>query len=109
RGEFQKANSELRGEFQKANSEIRGELHEGIYGLRGELQKANSEIRTSLQKLSDGIAGNSQRLARIEGHLGINVLAKTVDDVNDDGMQPVLPVATDSPALVGETGKTSVS
>lgn len=62
RGEFQQANKELRGEFQQANKE-----------LRGEFQQANKELRDSLQKLGDGLVDNGQRLARIEGHLGIGV------------------------------------
>lgn len=53
--EFQEANKELRREFQEAHSQMRQEFYE-----------AHAQLR-------EAVARNGERLARIEGHLGIGL------------------------------------
>ncbi|MDE0267637.1 MAG: hypothetical protein OXI96_01170 [Acidimicrobiaceae bacterium] len=94
RGEMNEANRELRGEM----NGLRGEVRQEIIGLRGEMNEANRELRGSIKKLGDGLAENGQRLARIEGHLGIEVLSTTASGTTS----PELAIA-DGVALAGKT------
>ena len=59
RAEFNQAHSELRAEFNQAHSELRAEFNRDHSGLRAE------------------VIANGQRLARIEGHLGIGTPSTT--------------------------------
>jgi len=64
----QRSVGNLRREFLEANKELRREFHEANVQMRRELQEAKTELRGA-------VAGNGERLARIEGHLGIGVTA----------------------------------
>ena len=79
RREFQEANKELRRELQEANAEIRREFQEANEQLRREFHEAHTEMRREFQQANEqlrrALAGNGERLARIEGHLGIGVAA----------------------------------
>ena len=66
RQEFQEANKELRREFQEANAQLRQEFQEAHAQLRQEFHEAHTQLRGA-------VARNGERLARIEGHLGIGV------------------------------------
>ena len=44
--------------------------------LRDDFNAANRELRGAIDRLRDGVAENGQRLARIEGYLGIGIPAE---------------------------------
>ena len=73
----QRSVGNLRQEFQEANKELRRELQEAHSQMRQEFQKAHSQMRHEFQEanaqLRGAVARNGERLARIEGHLGIGV------------------------------------
>ena len=79
RREFQEASRELRQEFQEASRELRQEFQEANKELRRELQEDNAQMRREFQEANEQVRGavvrNGERLARIEGHLGIGVAA----------------------------------
>ncbi len=67
----QRSTDKLREEFQTAIQNLREEFHTANRNLREEFQTAIHELRRDHDKLRDAIAGIGQRLARIEGFLGI--------------------------------------
>ncbi len=69
----QRGNDTLRGEFNTSNQQLREELNTSNQQLR-------SEFNTSLRQLNEAVAENGQRLARIEGFLGIGM--PTVSDAS---------------------------
>ncbi|MDE0268487.1 MAG: hypothetical protein OXI96_05560, partial [Acidimicrobiaceae bacterium] len=68
--------------------------NEANRGLRGEMNNLRGEV----QKLGDGLTENGRRLARIEGHLGIEVLPTTASETT----KPALTAAS-GVALAGKT------
>ena len=62
----QRSVGNLRHEFQEANTELRRECQEANAQMGKEFQEANAQLRGA-------VARNGERLARIEGHLGIGV------------------------------------
>ncbi len=64
----QRSNDTLREQFNASNRQLREELNTSHQQLR-------EELNTSHQQLRDGIIENGQRLARIEGFLGIGMPA----------------------------------
>ena len=56
---------------QRSTDKLREEFHTATRNLREEFQTAIHELRRDHDKLRDAIAGIGQRLARIEGFLGI--------------------------------------
>ena len=56
----------LRAEFSQAHSEMRAEFSQAHSEMRAEFSQAHSELRAE-------VTANGQRLARIEGHLGIGL------------------------------------
>ena len=69
RADFNTANHQLRGDLNAANHQLRGDLNK----LRDDSNAANHQLRGDLNKLREGINENGQRLARIEGVLGIGI------------------------------------
>ena len=69
---------------QRGNDALRGELNTSNQQLREELNTSNQQLRsefnTSLSRLNEAVAENGQRLARIEGCLGIGM--QTVSDAS---------------------------
>ena len=55
--------------------------------LRDDFNAANREQREATNKLRDVVAENGQRLARIEGHLGIGI-PPTAEETDADGEPP---------------------
>ena len=80
----QRGNDTLRGEFNTSNQQLRGEFNTSNQQLREELNTSNQQLRsefnTSLRQLNEAVAENGQRLARIEGFLGIGM--PTVSDAS---------------------------
>ncbi len=72
RDDFNAANRELRDDFSAANREQR----EATDKQRDDFSAANREQREATDRLRDGVAENGQRLARIEGYLGIGIPAE---------------------------------
>lgn len=64
--EISSLETELRAEIRRVETELRTELSTEIGGLRTELSTEISELRAE-------VAENGQRLARIEGSLGIGI------------------------------------
>ena len=60
----------LRAEFTAAHSELRAELRTELTAAHSELR---TELRTEFDKLRAQVAENGERLARIEGFLGIGI------------------------------------
>ncbi len=60
----------LRAEFTAAHSELRTELRTELTAAHSELR---TELRTEFDKLRAQVAENGERLARIEGFLGIGI------------------------------------
>ncbi|MCY3851750.1 MAG: hypothetical protein OXF75_13270 [Acidimicrobiaceae bacterium] len=71
RAEFREDNRQLREDFNTANRELREEF---------------KSLREDHNALRDAVAQNGQRLARIEGHLGIGF--PPADDPSDPEPQP---------------------
>ncbi len=70
RAEFTAAHNELRTELTAAHNELRTELRTELTAAHSELR---TELRTEFDELRAQVADNGQRLARIEGFLGIGV------------------------------------
>ena len=90
----QRTTNGLRGEVRQEIRGLRGEMNEANRGLRGEMNNLRGEV----QKLGDGLTENGRRLARIEGHLGIEVLPTTASETT----KPALTAAS-GVALAGKT------
>ncbi|MDE0606088.1 MAG: hypothetical protein OXH78_02920, partial [Acidimicrobiaceae bacterium] len=65
---------------QHSTNQLRSEFREDNRQLREDFNTANRELREDFKvlrddhdKLRDAVAQNGQRLARIEGHLGIGI------------------------------------
>ncbi len=67
----QRSTDKLRDEFHTANRQLHEEFQTSIHNLREEFQTSIRELRRDHDTLRDAIAGIGQRLARIEGFLGI--------------------------------------
>ncbi len=84
RGELNTSNQQLRSEFNTANQQLRSEFNTANQQLRSEFNTSNQQLRsefnTSLRQLNEAVAENGQRLARIEGYLGIGM--PTVSDAS---------------------------
>ncbi|MCQ3807279.1 MAG: hypothetical protein OXB92_08625 [Acidimicrobiaceae bacterium] len=84
REELNTSNQQLRSEFNTSNQQLREELNTSNQQLREELNTSNQQLRsefnTSLSRLNEAVAENGQRLARIEGCLGIGM--QTVSDAS---------------------------
>ena len=63
----------LRAEFSAEIGGLRTELSAEIDGLRTEIGGLRTELSAEIDGLRAEVAENSQRLARIEGHLGIGI------------------------------------
>ena len=75
----QRGNDSLREESSTANRQLREESSKALGQLREEFSKALGQLR-------DIVTENGQRLARIEGHLGIGMPANSdtsADDASD--------------------------
>ncbi len=70
RAEFTAAHNELRTELTTAHNELRTELRTELTAAHNELR---TELRSEFDELRAQVADNGQRLARIEGFLGIGV------------------------------------
>ena len=57
-------------------------LREDLNILRGDFNVANHQHREDLNKLREGITENGQRLARIEGFLGIGIPTVTDESID---------------------------
>ena len=68
----QRSIDKLRDDFSAANREQR----EATNKQRDDFSAANREQREATDRLRDGVAENGQRLARIEGYLGIGIPAE---------------------------------
>lgn len=73
---------------QHSTNQLRTEFREDNRQLREDFNTANRELREDFKvlrddhdKLRDAVAQNGQRLARIEGHLGIGI--PSTDDPSD--------------------------
>ncbi|WP_420626646.1 hypothetical protein [Candidatus Poriferisodalis sp.] len=76
RGEISELRDELRGEISGVRDELRGEISELRDELRGEIGGVRDEIagvRDELGTVRSIVVENGQRLARIEGYLGIGM------------------------------------
>ena len=74
RAEFTAAHNELRTELTAAHNELRTELRTELTAAHSELRtELRTEMRTEFDKLSAQVAENGERLARIEGFLGIGI------------------------------------
>ena len=69
RGDIRHVETTLRGEMEALRVELRGEMEALEIELRGEID----ELRAEIDELRDEVVAIGQRLARIEGHLGIDV------------------------------------
>ncbi len=58
---------------QRSTDKLRDEFQTAIHNLREEFHTAIRELRRDHDTLRDAIAGIGQRLARIEGFLGIGI------------------------------------
>ena len=82
RADFNTANHQLRGDFNAANHQLRGDLNAANHQLRGDLNKLRDDSNTANHQLREGINENGQRLARIEGVLGIGILTVADEPVD---------------------------
>ena len=89
REDFNVANHQLREDLNTANQQHREDLNtanqqhrEDLNKLREDFNAANHQHREDFNKLREGITENGQRLARIEGFLGIGI--PTVADESID-------------------------
>lgn len=77
RDDFTQANEKLRDDFTQADDKLRDDLTKANRELRDNLTKANKEFRGdvmgALGELARESAENGQRLARIEGFLGVGM------------------------------------
>ena len=77
RDDFTQSDDKLRDDLTKANRELRDDLTKANRELRDDLTKANKELRDdvmgALGELARESAENGQRLARIEGFLGVGM------------------------------------
>ena len=84
REDFNAANHQLREDFNAANHQLREDFNAANHQLREDFNAANHQLREDLNKLREdsnaahhqlraGITENGQRLARIEGFLGIGI------------------------------------
>ena len=75
RKEFQRSHRSLRKEFQRSYKSLRKEFQRGQRSLRKEFQRGqrslSNELRRDHAELKGVVEMNGQRLARIEGFLGI--------------------------------------
>ncbi len=71
---------------QHSTTQLRSEFREDNRRLREDFNTAHRELRDDHDKLRDAVAQNGQRLARIEGHLGIGI--PSTDDPSDPEPQP---------------------
>lgn len=67
---------------QHSTSQLRAETREDFKTFRAENREDFRALREDHNKLNDAIAQNGQRLARIEGHLGIGI-PPTLDESTD--------------------------
>ncbi|MDE0066568.1 MAG: hypothetical protein OXN44_06820 [Acidimicrobiaceae bacterium] len=58
---------------QRGTTQLRSEFREGMGSLRKEFNDGFKSLREDHDKLRDAVTQNGQRLARIEGHLGIGI------------------------------------
>ena len=58
---------------QRSTDKLRAEFQTAIRSLREEFQTANRQLRQDHDKLREAIAQIGQRLARIEGFMGIGI------------------------------------
>lgn len=86
RSEFREDNRQLREDFNTANRELREDFNTANRELREEFREDFKVLRDDHDKLRDAVAQNGQRLARIEGHLGIGI--PSTDDPSDPEPQP---------------------
>ncbi len=73
RSEFREDNRQLREDFNTANRELREDFNTANRELREDFNGEFKSLREDHDKLRDAVAQNGQRLARIEGHLGIGI------------------------------------
>ena len=76
RADFNTANHQLHGDLNKLRDDSNAanhQLHGDLNKLRDDSNAANHQLRGDLNKLREGINENGQRLARIEGVLGIGI------------------------------------
>ena len=80
RQDFNVAHHQLREDFNVANHQHRQDLNKlredsnaANHQLREDFNNANRQHREDFNKLREGITENGQRLARIEGFLGIGI------------------------------------
>ncbi len=86
----QRSIDKLRGDFNAANREQRDDFN-----------AANREQREAIDRLRDGVAENGQRLARIEGYLGIGIPAEAAaapGAAQPPGAAELQPHTTEVPA-----------
>ena len=69
----QRSTDKLREDFQTANRNLREEFQTANRNLRDDFNTANHHLRQDHDKLREAIAQIGQRLARIEGFLGIGI------------------------------------
>lgn len=65
--------AELTADINRVETTLRAEFSAEIGGLRTEIGGLRAELSAEIAGLRTEVAENSQRLARIEGHLGIGV------------------------------------
>ena len=71
RSEFREDNRQLRDDFNTANRQLRKDFNAEFKSLREDHNAEFKSLREDHNALRDAVAQNGQRLARIEGHLGI--------------------------------------
>ncbi len=79
RGEIERSNSTLRGEIERSSSKNRKLIERFNKELRSEIERNHDKVVTSLDDVRD-------RLARVEGHLGIGVHPPTEPEPSDDNI-----------------------
>ena len=61
---------------QRTVASLRREMREEIAALRSEMREEIGALREEIGALRSEVAGNSERLSRIEGYLGIGMSAE---------------------------------
>ncbi|MDE0066196.1 MAG: hypothetical protein OXN44_04895 [Acidimicrobiaceae bacterium] len=76
---------ELRGEMRDLGIELRGEMRDLGIELRGEMRDLGNELRGDHKSLSAALGDVRERLARIEGHLGIGIEKPAESETQSSG------------------------
>ena len=102
RKEFQRGQRLLRKEFQRGQRLLRKEFQRGRRSLRKELRRDHAELKlvveTNYTYLSQAVGSNGQRLARIEGFLGIAMLPEAAAKAPGVAYAGPVAEAVDTPA-----------